>query len=396
MVQTALTYHQDVRPIIDRKCNTCHQPGGIGPVPLGSFEEVSAVAELVHHVVEDGQMPPWKPTEGCDDYEGDFSLTAEEKVTLLEWSAGGAPEGDASDPASTSIPGWQDLPRVDVTLEMPRAYTPAGEDDYRCFVVEWPESTTKYVTGANVVPGNRAVVHHLIAYHATPSQADEYRQKDPDGEGYPCFGGTGGPAQSWIAAWAPGADAQVFPAGTGLEVEPGSVIIVQMHYNTQAAGPETDRSHVELMVEDQVDRLAWIQPWTNPRWLQSGGMPIPAMQPDVSHSFAFDPTAFPIMPVGANTPFVIHSANLHMHRLGTAATTSIERQDGTSDCLLSIDDWDFDWQRSYGFTTPKVFHPGDQLRLECHWNNSTGTQAIHWGEGSGDEMCLGVYYMSEL
>ena len=101
--------------------------------------------------------------------------------------------------------------------------------------------------------------------------------------------------------------------------------------------------------------------------------------------------------------FTIHSAGLHMHTLGTRATASIVRADGSTQCLLQIDDWNFHWQGSYGLRTPPTFNPGDKLRVECHWDNSPANQPmvggqprvptdVYWGEGTGDEMCLGAFY----
>ena len=33
------------------------------------------------------------------------------------------------------------------------------------------------------------------------------------------------------------------------------------------------------------------------------------------------------------------------------------------------------------------------IRIECHWDNS-GSDDIDWGEGTGDEMCLGTMLFS--
>jgi hypothetical protein len=72
------------------------------------------------------------------------------------------------------------------------------------------------------------------------------------------------------------------------------------------------------------------------------------------------------------------------------------RADGSQECLLSIPRWDFNWQSSYSFAEPIEFHPGDQLHLECEWNNEAGAETVNWGDGTADEMCLGVYYVTAL
>ena len=129
-------------------------------------------------------------------------------------------------------------------------------------------------------------------------------------------------------------------------------------------------------------------------------MKIPAFAPDTMHSFAFDPTPF----LSGGKPFLMYSANLHMHQLGTRAKLSLQRKDGSEDCLLDIPRWNFHWQGSYGFPAPKVVNPGDKVYLECHWDNTPPMQPIvdgkaqmpkdvFWGEGTTDEMCLGGFYM---
>jgi len=138
-------------------------------------------------------------------------------------------------------------------------------------------------------------------------------------------------------------------------------------------------------------------------------MKIPAGAPDTRQTFAYDPTPFMSQISGgalpSNQPITLYSASLHMHTLGTHATTQIQRSDGTTECMLDIPKWDFHWQGSYGFTAPKTLRPGDQIGLECHWDNTAqnqqvvnGTrlppQDVYWGEGTTDEMCLGGYYVT--
>jgi len=211
--------------------------------------------------------------------------------------------------------------------------------------------------------------------------------------------GTGGPSRVWLGAWAPGSLGSDMPLGTGLQVAPGSAIILQVHYNVLEAGPQPDLTSIDLKLDDTVDKAAVIQPWANPSWLDSQEMHIPAGAPDTMHAFEFDASRL------MGGAFTIHSAALHMHTLGTRATASIVRASGATECLLQIDDWNFHWQGSYGLRTPPTFSPGDKLRVECHWDNSPANQPmvggqlrvptdVYWGEGTTDEMCLGAFYLT--
>jgi hypothetical protein len=111
-----------------------------------------------------------------------------------------------------------------------------------------------------------------------------------------------------------------------------------------------------------------------------------------------------VMPSG--NAFQIYSASFHQHLLGTGGKLEIQRGTGGSECMLDIPRWDFHWQRTYPFSRAKIFRPGDKMSIECHWDNSAENQPyldgakatsrdVKWGEGTRDEMCLGVLYVSE-
>jgi hypothetical protein len=405
-VPEGVTYYQDVKPILDGKCARCHTEGGIAPFALLDYSDAKAHAGVSMLAINDGIMPPWKAEEGCNDYAGDFSLTDSEIAIFNAWVEADTPEGDPANEGDPIAVEDLRLSRVDVALDMPEPYAPVQTpDDYRCFVIEWPAeySTTQYISGFKAVPGNDSIVHHVIAFLATPDQASDYYALDAgeDGPGYTCFGGPRGPSQEWIGGWAPGGQGFDMPPNTGMKIEPGSLIILQVHYNTLFDDPIADVTGVELKLDSAVDKEVWTQPWANPQWL-SGGMNIPANDDDVMHSFQFDLTW-----ASDGKPVLIHSAGLHLHNLGTSGLAKINRgTGGGEDCLVQIDDWDFKWQDGYSLKSPVRFDAGDQLYLECHWDNSVQNQVIvdgqplppqdvNWGDGSTDEMCLGVFLLSE-
>jgi hypothetical protein len=404
-VPGAPTYYQDIKPIVDAKCTTCHFDGGIAPFELTDFASVRDHGGEASLEIAAGRMPPWPPNPDCNEYFADRSLTEEQKATFLAWVDALMPEGDPDDEAPPLDVEDVSLSRVDLTLTMEAEYTPQTTEDYpdeyRCFVLPMPAEweTNKYVTGFRAVPGNPSVVHHVIAFYAGPDLVDDYLALDAGeaGDGYTCFGGSGGPTREMIGGWAPGTLGSDFPPGTGLLVEPGSAVVMQVHYNVLTAGAEPDLTSVQMRIDDTVERVAEVMPWANPAWLE-GGMPIPAGDEDVEHSFAFDASFL------HGGDFTIYSAALHQHQLGTRSIATIERASGDSECLLQIDDWNFHWQGSYGLREPPVFHPGDELRIECHWDNSADNQPmidgepreptdVNWGEGTTEEMCVGFFYV---
>ncbi|MFZ5442009.1 MAG: monooxygenase [Myxococcota bacterium] len=414
--QKTPTYEQDIKPLMEASCVSCHVEGGIAPFALTSFEQVAAQKGAIAAAVTDRRMPPYLAGEGCTDYADDQRLSTEQIALINAWVSGGAPRGTPSATSSQPPARLTTLPRVDREMKMPVAYTPmTSPDDYRCFVLDWPEQVEKYVTGFYVTPGNARVVHHVIAFLIQPDQVQQIDALDAAeaGPGYTCFGGPGVTSTiSWLGSWAPGSQPAMYPDGTGLLVKPGSKVVMQVHYNTTAApeGQRTDQTKLEVALSDTVDKRAWILPWASVEWVRRHNMPIPAGAPDVVHSWAFDPTQFlgnlTSNQLSNGSGFRMYTAGLHQHLLGTSGKLTINHPDGTSECLLDVPRWDFHWQRSYRFAKTKAFKPGDQLGITCHWDNSAANQPllngvkaeprdVNWGEGTTDEMCLGLFYISE-
>lgn len=417
----ALTYYRDVKPLLDTMCVRCHSEGGIREqVPLVEYDDVKNLAPLIKDKVASREMPPWRADHGCRDYAFDESLTETEIATITEWADTGAASGSVdAEPVAVAPRTFATLSREDVTLPMPVDYImKQSPDEYRCFLIDWPETEPTFITGFGARPGNPAVVHHVIAYLVPPGQVATFQGYDDDdeGPGYSCFGGpsgsnaTGGGAAvsgiKFLGGWAPGGVGSDFPPGTGMPVEPGSKVALQLHYNTLDTEPQPDRTSVVFKTDTEVEREALVMPWTNFKWVLGQGMEIPAGEEGVTHRYSGDPWDLPFVAGGgvSSNAMEIHSATLHMHVLGTSGSVFVERAAGEEECLLNVSDYDFGWQRSYGFMKPVVVRPGDKLGLECQWDNSQKNQQWignvqmepvdqSWGEGTVDEMCVAFFYV---
>jgi Copper type II ascorbate-dependent monooxygenase, C-terminal domain len=402
----APTYFQHVKPLLDGRCANCHMAGGIAPFSLRTYGQARRNRTAISAAVRTRLMPPWHADRGHRRYLWDPSLSKAQISTITRWAAAGAPKGDPGSPGEPLPPVTGGLTRADVRLQLP-PYTPSrskGRDDYRCFVVAWPDRA-RYVTGFDVAPGERREVHHMIVFVASPRDAatvDAWDARDPAG-GYGCYGGPSATGSGQIAArllagWAPGSSGADSPQGTGQLVEPGSRLIVQIHYNLESTAPRPDHSVVELKVDDSVAKRAASAPVVDPGWLISPrSFRIPARK-RVTHSWAGDPRPF-LRLLGSDLDlsqgFTIHSVLLHMHRLGQRGQVAIVRASGKREVLLSISRWQFNWQRDYRLAVPVRFNNGDRLSIRCtHRNRSRRT--ITWGENSADEMCIGFVYVSEL
>lgn len=405
-----MTYHKDIRPILESNCLNCHKKGGVGPFLLTEYRLVYAQRNLVKLAVGKRRMPPWQADKTCKEYSNDISLTDLEIKKIVSWVDQGAPEGDEKDYKAPPPPQTIGLTRIDATVKMKKAYKPKGTDDYRCFVFDWDAKTTKYITGFQIKPGTPQIVHHVIAYRAKASDAARYVKKDPNGDGYTCYGTAGGPAGlNWIGIWAPGVPGSNYPAGTGIKIEPGAKIIVQLHYNTSPQNKDlSDQTSVDFKLEDKVDKEAIFFPYTNPDWLRNTtdqkGMYLPAGQKDIKHQFNFSLSLLNF--VLPELRYVhIYKVTLHMHELGTQGKLSVW-QNGQEACLLNVPRWDFGWQLSYHLKKPVLLDIfKDKVGISCTWDNTQANQRyvdgkqsppkdVYWGDGTSDEMCLGIVYIT--
>lgn len=408
---TALTWHHDIRPIVEEKCQACHAVGSFAPFALTSYADAFAHKTEMAAAVSAGIMPPWPPNDAKNAYQHDRSLSDDARKMIVSWIAGGAPEGDATSYVPPASPPPLPL-RVDKTLVPAAAYTPVDSpDEYRCFVMDWNETTTKYVTGLRVTPGAIGEVHHAIVFQILPADLDKLQQLDDadPGLGYRCFGTPGINSAGWIGAWAPGSLGSTFPPDTGIAVAPGSKMVVQMHYNTANANPSPDLSKIELQLADTVKTPAATLEWANPSWVTKHTMNIEPNDPDSVQTFKFAPSSL-LSKITRNVlkdeqPFTIWTAALHMHTRGVKGVLDIVHANGDTETALEIDDWSFHWQGSYDLVKPIVVQPGDNISIECHFDNSGKRQPIiggepapmgpvNWGETTEDEMCLGLFYVT--
>lgn len=402
------TWNRDVGPLLQSKCGDCHVSGGIGPFALTTFAEVMGVKDSVRSAIVTRRMPPWPAARGCAEYVPDGSLSDEQIALVEKWLDEGAMEGNPADFKALGEPP-NALSRVDLSVPMQKPFTPTrAPDEYRCFVLDWPKAETTFITGYALAPGNEAMIHHADIFFIRPQHADKYRAKDPSGDGYTCYdipvleGG-------WIGTFVPGNLGVDFPEESGLRIEPGSKIFIQTHYNTTYTGKQPDLSALNLRLETRVKKRALVEALSDLKWIRDDDMLIPAYAKDTMHDYVEDPTLFisafdPTFVDGV--PVKVHAGTLHMHQMGSSAKFEIIRKDGTKQCIVDIPKWDFHWQLPYTLRTPIVVNPGDQLRVECRWDNSQENQPyvdgvqrtpvdLNWGARTEDEMCVAGVYLTQ-
>lgn len=389
----AISYHGNVRALLNKHCVVCHQAGGIGTFALDTYESAARFATAMRDATAARRMPPFLPSvnASCQTLREVRHLEDSEIAVFGQWVdqglAAGTPPAVAP-PASPTVPA---LSPVDAVVRIEEPYSPVGsaaypEDDYRCFVLDPGTATEKFLTAYEVRPGNPAMVHHMIAFSLNTAAVEQTalaKDAADAAPGYPCFGGSQLDFRDapMIGGWAPGIPVTRFPAGTGIRLAAGRKMVLQVHYNL-AAGQGTDQTAVALQFASTAVTEANILP------LAALDMVLPPGQTEVQVTADTPPLL---------TSYEIHGVYPHMHTLATSAKIEKRRAFGAgSECLLEIPRWDFDWQEFFFFQNSIAMNGADTTRLACTYDTTTRTQAVTWGEGTQDEMCLNFFYVTGL
>ena len=409
----APTFSKDVAPIFFNHCTTCHRPGEIAPMSLLTYADARPWVRSIATRVSAGSMPPWHADPAHGEFLNDRRLSANEKDTILKWINAGAPEGNRNDlpPQPRYADGWM-IGQPDVVLAMQEDYPlPAnGTVAYQYFEVPTNFTEDKWIQAFEVRPGSRKNVHHVIVYTRDPNAAErpaqpQRREGAPrqqplvtfaDGMDIPA-GQTGGPdlpegqrrplgpndrpqpkgITGSIGGYVPGNPARVYEEGTATKLPAGSTLVFQMHYTTTGK-PATDRSTIGLIFAKEKPKIE-----LHGAVLANGALHIPAG----------DPNARVDAEMTINRDVTLHSILPHTHVRGKRWTYEAIYPDGRSETLLSVPNYDFDWQTDYIYKQPVKIPKGTKIHATAWYDNSPGnksnpdpTKDVWWGDQTWEEM----------
>jgi peroxiredoxin len=338
---------------------------------LTSYEEAAGWAGMIDEVVRDQRMPPWHADPHVGSFANDRRLSNQEKQQIHQWVADGAPQGD---PRQLPKPkqyasGWQ-LPRQpdqiiymnEKGFEVPSE----GEVKYQHFTVDPGFKDDKWVSAFQVLPGNRAVVHHIIVFVVPP-------------------GANSGPSgRQHFAAYVPGYISEPFGQGAAKRIPKGSRLVFQVHY-TPVGTPQTDRSCVGFTYARPQD--VRVQLMTN----VAGNTQFEI--PPHNANYKVEATSRPY-----SKDVMLVSLSPHMHFRGKSFLYEAIYPNGRKETLLNVPHYDFNWQTHYNLANPKSLPAGTRLHCVAYFDNSEKnlanpdpTKPVYWGDQTWEEMMLGYY-----
>lgn len=363
-----VTYARDISKILNQHCVECHRSGEIGPFALTDYDEIVGWADMMVEVIDNNRMPPWHASEDHAKFVNSRRMSDDEKEMVRRWVESGTPFGNASELESTPsfASGWQ-IGQPDLVLPMasePFTVPAGGTVEYQYFVVDPGFTEDRWVTAAEVVPGNRAVVHHGIAF-----------VRPPDGVRIDGLG--------WLSAYVPGQRMPLPEPHRARLVPAGSKLVFQMHY-TPTGKVEQDLSKIGLKfasadrVTEELLTIVGI----------NQAIEILPRQADVKVDGETD-----YLPVGGR----LLAMSPHMHLRGKAFQVQIGRQ-GKDSILLDVPHYDFNWQHTYLLAEPIELDSVDWLTFTATYDNSTKNpfnpdpdEFVTWGDQTWEEMAI-VFY----
>ncbi len=395
-----ITYAKHVAPILQEKCQVCHQPNSVAPMSLLTYEDARPYAELMKYKVENRIMPPWHidRTVGIQRFQNDRGLNDEQIETIVRWVDEGAQFGDERDlPPPREFPDpnrWQlsdqfGEPDLIVKSE-PFTLAAATQDKWWRPTVETGLTEPRWVRAIEIKPSypdGRRIVHHVLAF---------LLQEE---EGITHLASTAAGAQrsaGLFMEWAVGKRGEIFPPDAGKLVLPGSRIRWEVHMH--AIGEEVKDNQVELGI--------WFYPngyvpehRTVLRMFDGrgrNGLDIPPGEVTVTQQFHVLPA-----------PARLENFQPHMHMRGKAMSLEAIYPDGRQELINSVNNFQWNWHINYVYEedVAPLFPRGTTLVITA-WhdntqenpNNPDYRQWVGWGDRTVDEMAhlwVDVTYLEE-
>ncbi|MGH9659744.1 MAG: c-type cytochrome [Bryobacteraceae bacterium] len=390
-----VTFTKDVAPILQKHCQSCHRPGQIGPMPLLTYQQTRPWAAAIKEAVSTKRMPPWYADRAHGTWANDRSLTQPEIDTLVAWAGAKAPEGKPKDlpkPAQFAD-GWLlGKPDAEFGLLEPFPVPASGEINYQYFMVPTGLTEDKWIQSIEFHPGDPAVVHHVVIFMRPPGlkflpnakpgipiPVPNSRLRTPVADdGKARLEGLGEP--EILGTYTPGGSTQVWAPGHAKLIKAGTDLMFQMHY-TATGKASADQSRVGLFwaKEPPQHRVRSI-------FISNRKLSIPAGAPNhevkASATLPSDVTVTGLFP--------------HMHVRGKAFQYKVTYPTGESEILLSVPNYDFNWQLHYYPAKALRLPKGTVVECTAWYDNSPNkkgnpdpTVEVRWGDQSWEEMLAG-------
>jgi hypothetical protein len=355
---------------------------------LLTYQQARPYAKAIKEAVLLKKMPPWFADPHYGKFRNDRTLSQKDVDTLVSWVNAGAPEGDSHDlPKPVEfVDGWN-IGQPDMVLDMPVSFdVPAsGTVEYQYIILPVKITEDRWVQMAEVRPGNRAVVHHVIAFVRDP-KSKWMRNHEPGAIFVPEKDNKeeGGPSDM-LAGFAPGLPPIVLEPGQGRIIKAGSDIVFQLHYTANGKATQ-DRTKVGLVFCKQppAERVLTLSSMNRKFEIPAG-----------DGNYQVDST------LELNHEVKLNAMLPHMHLRGKDFEYRLDYPTGETQTILRVPHYDFNWQLWYEPVTNIVLPKGTKVSCTAHFDNSANnpnnpdaSKNVKWGDQSWEEMMIGFFQVA--
>ena len=254
-ISSRWNYNEHLFPIFRDRCGGCHVEGGVAPMSLVDYQAAYPWTQSIREEILGLRMPPWQAEDGFGDFKNGHALPAHEMDMILEWSAGGYPQGARAltpDPPPTLRDGWV-IGEPSLTLRMPEAFALDGStsETFRYFVIPSGTSEDHLLTGVDFRPAAKAVVRGATIFVDDTGTARRLDDAD-EGPGFAPPDGQHFPSAPPVGVFTPG-QPPVLNSTVGYPFPAGADIVVRIHYKKTwiTEGVDfSDESQVGLHIAD--------------------------------------------------------------------------------------------------------------------------------------------------
>ncbi len=372
-----ISFVDDVVPILKARCVSCHKDNGVAPWAMSSHDMVRGWSAMMRETLLTRRMPPGQiDYKDIDKFVDVHYITDEEMITLVHWIDRGALNNGEIDPLLEIEPRTSEwaLGEPDLIVEFPTQEIPAsGVIDYKFIPVDIGLEDDKWVRAYEFSIGDKSALHHVVAY----TQDRKQQKQNPSGGG----------SRTNFGGYAPGREYIVFDTNSGVLLKKDMRFMVQFHYTTTGR-VVSDRTRLGLYFRDtpperNLSRTAVMSgDFVIPPGVADHPVSATAVLPKDVHLYGFAP---------------------HMHYRGKRIKFTANFPDGSSESLLSIPNFQHNWQMNYRLRVPKFLPAGTEIVADGAFDNSPlnplnpdPSQEVKWGDQVWDEMFIAWMRISEL
>jgi len=369
--ESSVSYAADIAPILEQRCVTCHQEGGIAPFAMNNHQTIQGWSPMIRETLITKRMPPGQiDSEYVDSFHGVNHITVEETQKLISWIDNGSINSDSSDPLAALIskPEKWINGEPDLIIQIPAQQIPAtGVQDYRNLTIPLDLEEDVWVKAVEFEAGDPTVLHHIIAFSYGADGLSQFGILNQ---------GIG------LGAYAPGNELNLYPEGSGYPLEAGGGLLLQMHYTT--SGKEAvDASEIGIYLMDEAPDRPIL-----------GGS---AADLDINIP-PFEGNHEMVASKKFRTDSYLTMVGPHMHYRGSDANFKLKYPDGRIEEVLNVPKYQFNWQKTYDFKEPLFLPAGTELVFRGTFDNSDmnpynpdPSQTLTWGEQTWQEMFFGFF-----